>query len=85
MNQPGGNYPQYPANIPYPGSGGGYGLVRTRQKRQLGTKKTKDKTTNKSSKKVKNSNKNAKVVSDDNMHWGVHRILSTGKLRRSFS
>ena len=81
MNQPGGNYPQYPANIPFPSGSGGYGFVKNRQKRQLGSKTIKDKGKNKSSKKVKNSNKKAKVVSDDNMHWGVHRILSTGKFR----
>ena len=85
MNQPGGNYPQYPANIPFPSGGGGYGLVKNRQKRQLGSKTIKDKGANKSPKKVKNSNKKAKVRSDDNMHWGVHRILSTGKLRQCSS
>ena len=79
MNQPGNNYPQYPANIPFPNGGAGYGFTNSRNKRQAKLPTTKIKSLNKSTKKYQNEKTGEQNDSEEKVHWGIHRILSTGK------
>ena len=78
INLPAGSYPQYPANAPYPNPGAGYGYINARNKRQTISSKGGKKTTGKSSKNNKAKAKFNLKDSDPTVHWGVHRILSTG-------
>ena len=80
---PAGGYPQYPAGAPFPNTGAGYGLVnniRNRIKRQTKSSKSNTKASNKSNKKSKN--KLTESDSETKDHWGVHRILSTGIMKK---
>ena len=79
-NPAGNNYPQYPGNVPYPNPGVGYGFIKNRSKRQTNLSKNKNNTSNKSSKKYKSKTKTKQKDTEPKVHWGVHRILSTGNI-----
>ena len=84
MNPAGSNYPQYPGNVPFPNAGGGYGFLKSRNKRQTNLSINKNKVSNKSTKKVKSKSKTIQNDLEPKVHWGVHRILSTGSYPNSY-